>query len=272
MNPKLDIVATDNIKTNVTEGSGSRLVNFLVTLMAGGNLNAPKISFDMSTEDDASIKNELQSMSADQRQTTAMNLVLTGHYTGSGTKMGTPGFSTGMLYGYLASTINNWAAQNIRGVDLSFGVDQYDRTQDGSNSTQMSYSYQVSKSLFNNRFKIQVGGNYSTDASADENLSQNLISDISAEYILKQTETVNMSVKLFRHTGFESILEGEITETGAGFVMKRKLNNLLHLFRIRHGRKKENPDTTAVGDTILREDKDTAATGNVKIRKEDDDE
>lgn len=111
----------------------------------------------------------------------------------------------------------------------------------------MSYSYQVSKSLFNNRFKIQVGGNYSTDASADENLSQNLISDISAEYILKQTETVNMSVKLFRHTGFESILEGEITETGAGFVMKRKLNNLLHLFRIRHGRKKENPDTTAVG-------------------------
>ena len=90
MNPKLDIVATDNIKTNVTEGSGSRLVNFLVTLMAGGNLNAPKISFDMSTEDDASIKNELQSMSADQRQTTAMNLVLTGHYTGSGTKMGTP--------------------------------------------------------------------------------------------------------------------------------------------------------------------------------------
>ncbi|HBY16498.1 MAG TPA: hypothetical protein DEG90_05110, partial [Porphyromonadaceae bacterium] len=129
MNPKLDIVATDNIKTNVTEGSGSRLVNFLVTLMAGGNLNAPKISFDMSTEDDASIKNELQSMSADQRQTTAMNLVLTGHYTGSGTKMGTPGFSTGMLYGYLASTINNWAAQNIRGVDLSFGVDQYDRTQ-----------------------------------------------------------------------------------------------------------------------------------------------
>ncbi|HBY16424.1 MAG TPA: hypothetical protein DEG90_04730, partial [Porphyromonadaceae bacterium] len=97
-------------------------------------------------------------------------------------------------------------------------------------------------------------------------------SDISAEYILKQTETVNMSVKLFRHTGFESILEGEITETGAGFVMKRKLNNLLHLFRIRHGRKKENPDTTAVGDTILREDKDTAATGNVKIRKEDDDE
>ncbi len=53
--------------------------------------------------------------------------------------------------------------------------------------------------------------------------------------------------------------------------MKRKLNNLLHLFRIRKKKKKENPDTTAVSDTILREDKDTAATGNVKIRKEDDD-
>ena len=48
-----------------------------------------------------------------------------------------------------------------------------------------------------------------------------------------------MAVKLFRHTGFESILEGEITETGAGFVMKRKLNNLFHLFRFRRARKKD---------------------------------
>lgn len=272
MNPKLNITATDEMKANVAQGSNSRLVNFLVTLNATGSLSAPNVSFDLSTDDDLSLQNELQSMSADQRQTQAMNLLLTGQYTGQNIKTnGASTLSTNMLYGYLTSTLNKWAAQNIRGVDLSFGVDQYDKLQDGASSTQTSYSYQVSKSLFNNRFKIQVGGNYSTDASADENLSQNLISDISAEYVLKQTETVNMSVRLFRHTGFESILEGEITETGGGFVLKRKLNNLLHIFRFGSGRKKEKNDTTVVKETAFPTDtttKDNSAT----IRKEEGNE
>ena len=48
----------------------------------------------------------------------------------------------------------------------------------------MLFRSHVSKSLFNDRFKIVVGGNYSTDANADENFSQNLINDISFEYLL----------------------------------------------------------------------------------------
>lgn len=35
-----------------------------------------------------------------------------------------------------------------------------------------------------------------------------------------------MYVKLFRHTGFESILEGEITQTGVGFVYKKRISRL----------------------------------------------
>ena len=54
-----------------------------------------------------------------------------------------------------------------------------------------------------------------------------------------------MSVKLFRHTGYESILEGEITETGVGFVMKRKLMNLFHLFRPIRRRRAEREDKAA---------------------------
>lgn len=239
MNPTLNITATDDMKANVTTSGNSRLVNFLITLRAAGTLERPTIKFDLSTNDDLTIQNELSSMSADQRQTQAMNLLLYGQYTGQNTRMAGGNMAENMLYGLLESQLNSWAAKNIRGVDLSFGIDQYDKTNNGATSTQTSYSYQVSKTLFNNRFKIQVGGNYSTDSSPDENLAQNLVSDISFEYILKQTQTTSMAVKLFRHTGFESILEGEITETGAGFVMKRKLNNLFHLFRFRRARKKD---------------------------------
>ena len=152
-----------------------------------------------------------------------MNMLLYNMYTGPGTK-GNANLSANPLFSFLTSQINNWAANNIKGVDLQFGIDKYDRTVDGASSTTMSYSYQVSKSLFNDRFRVVVGGNYTTDANADENFSQNLINDISFEYYLNKQQT--MLVKLFRHTGYESILEGEVTQTGVGFVYKRRLQRL----------------------------------------------
>ncbi len=241
MNPLLHISAFDDMKVNVVQSGGnSRLVDFKVSLAVSNTLSSPGVTFDLSADDDVTIQNELQSMSADQRATQAMNLLLTGQYSGQGVKTASnSNFATSLLYNFLTSQVNTWAANHIRGVDLSFGVDQYDKTVDGQSSTTTSYSYQVSKSLFNNKFKIVVGGNYSTDASADENFAQNLLSDISFEYMIKQTNTLSMYLKLFRHNGFESIVEGEVTETGVGFVMRRRLSNLRQLFRF-HRKKKAN--------------------------------
>jgi hypothetical protein len=230
MNPTLNIHAIDEVKTNVTqEGQNSRLVNFDVALNVTGTLNTMNVAFDLSTDDDITVANELQTMSAEQRSNQAMNLLLYNVYSGQGTSTATGNIGSNALFSFLESQVNTWAAQNIKGVDLSFGIDQYSTTTDGSKSTATSYSYKVSKSLFNDRFKIVVGGNYSTDADTDENLSQNLINDISFEYYLNDAGT--MYFKLFRHTGYESILEGEITQTGAGFVYKRKIGTLLDLFR-----------------------------------------
>lgn len=223
LNPTLDISASDEVKTNIQMNGNARLVNFLVSLNIGNTLSAPSVNFDLATNDDMSISNELQSMTADQRQQQAMNLLLTGTYSGPSAKTVNSNMVTGNLYSFLTSQLNAFAAQAIKGVDINFGVNQYEAGQNGSTSTNTSYSYQVSKSLINNRFKILVGGNYSTDASADENFQQNLISDIAFEYILRQTNTMTLNARLFRHTGFESILEGEITETGIGLSLRRRL-------------------------------------------------
>ncbi len=249
MNPVLSVHAVDVMKANVTQsGQNSRLVNFDVALDVTGTLNDMKVAFDLSTDDDVTVANELQSMSADQRANQAMNMLLYNVYTGPGTK-GNASLGGNPLYSFLASQLNTWAANNIRGVDLSFGVDQYDRTVGGSTSQTTSYSYQVSKSLFNDRFKIVVGGNYSTDADADENFAQNLIRDISFEYFLNKAQT--MYVRIFRHTGYESILEGEITQTGVGFVYKKKLSNLKHIFGRRRHKRPDSGDTPTVSPTDI---------------------
>ena len=230
MNPVLNISAVDVVRANVTQdGQNSRLVNFDVTLTVTNTFDNMNVAFDLSTNDDITVQNELTSMSAEQRANQAMNLLLYNVYSGSGTKATT--LKGNPLFSFLTSQLNSWAANNIKGVDISFGIDQYDRTYEGSTSTATSYSYRVSKSLFNDRFKIVVGGNYSTDANDEENFSQNLINDISFEYMLNASGS--MYVKIFRHTGFESILEGEITQTGVGFVLKKKLNTLWELFGIK---------------------------------------
>lgn len=235
LNPTLHILAKDELKANVTqEGQDSRLVKFDVMLNVGGTLNDMDLVFDLKCDDDITVENELASMSPTQRANQAMNMLLYGQYTGSNTKASS-NLSGNPLFSFLESKINSWAASNIHGVDLSFGIDQYDKTADGTRSTTTSYSYKVSKTLFDDRFKIVIGGNYSTGDDADENLEQNLINDISLEYMLNRSGS--MYIKVFRHTDFLNILEGEVTETGVGFVLKRKLNSLRDIFRFSSSKK-----------------------------------
>ena len=107
-----------------------------------------------------------------------------------------------------------------------------------------------------------IGGKISSDADPDENLKENLIDDVSLEYRL--TKRDNMFLKLFRHTGYESILEGEVTQTGLGFVIRKKLLKLSDLFRIMRNRvqaadsvETENPamnDAASAGDVVRKTD------------------
>ncbi len=228
MNPILNIKAVDNVKANVTQsGQSSRLIYFDVELAVTGTLDEMNVKFDLSTDDDITVQNELSSMSPEQRASAAMNLLITNMYTGPGTTA-TSSLGGNALYSFLESQLNSWAANNIKGVDLSFGVNQYDSTVDGSTTQTTSYSYRVSKSPFDDRFKIVVGGNYTTDANNDENFSQNLINDIAFEYVLNKSGS--MTLKIFRHTGYESILEGEVTQTGVGLTYKKRLSTLGQLF------------------------------------------
>lgn len=232
LNPSLDFSAVEKYKATVSgDGTTSHLVDFLITCNVGGTLSQMDVNFDLATNDDLTVQNELQSMTQQQRSAQAMNLMLYGSYTGANTST----MSNNALYSFLNSQLNSWAASAIKGVDLSFGINQYDKNTGKGTSTVTSYSYNLSKSLFNDRFKIVVGGNYSSDASAEDNFSDNLISDISIEYLLNSSGS--MYARLFRHTGFESILEGEIVQTGVGFVIKRKLASLKNIFKFRLSRK-----------------------------------
>ena len=167
-----------------------------------------------------------------QRSQAAINLLLFNTYSGTNS----PGLisdqtGTSALFSFLQSKLNAWAAQTLPGIDLSFGINHYRGTQNG---TETSYSYRLAKSLFNDRFKIVVGGEYSTVAAEDEHVADKLFNDVSLEYYLNDNAT--RYLKLFRHSSYENVLEGQVTETGIAYVLKRKLTNLRNLFTFKHSR------------------------------------
>ena len=77
------------------------------------------------------------------------------------------------------------------------------------------------------RFQIVIGGKVSTGENAT-NDAESFIDNISLEYRLDRTGT--RYVRLFYDKNYESVLEGEITETGVGLVLRKKLDKLSELF------------------------------------------
>jgi len=234
LNPQLNLKGTERVKTSVSsEDEGTRLAEFTIDANVGGSLNSIDLDFDLKCESDMTVHNELQSMSENQRSQAAINLLLYNTYSGTNSAGNINNLTaSSALFSFLQSQLNTWAAQTLPGIDLSFGINQFEGTRSGG--TETSYSYRLAKSLFNDRFKIVVGGEYSTEVKDEESIANNLFNDISLEYFLN--DTGNRYLKLFRHAGYENVLEGQVTETGVAYVLKRKLTNLKNLFTFKHSR------------------------------------
>ena len=214
------------------EDKNSRQVNFNSSIIIKNSLENLSVSFDLSAPEDLTLQNQLSSLTAEQRASQAMSLLIYNTYTGPGTSTTKADLLGNPLNSFLQKELNEWA-NNLKGIDLSFDINSY--TDASGINTRTDYSYRAAKSLFNNRVKVVIGGSLSPDDNADVNFKENFIDDISLEYYLNQRD--NMYIKVFRHTGYESILEGEITQTGVGFVVKKRLLNLSELFRSSKKRK-----------------------------------
>ena len=70
----------------------------------------------------------------------------------------------------------------------------------------------------------------STGANAT-NSAESFIDNISLEYRLDNSGT--RYIRVFHNKNYESVLDGEITETGVGLVLRRKLDRLGELFIFR---------------------------------------
>ena len=228
MNPTLNLKATERMRASVADGDdgGSRVVNFDVSIAIKNRLDAPELIFDITAPDDAAVENELQAMGAEERSKQAIAMLATGVYMNSGVKGG--GLSMGSaLNSVIQSQINSLAGSAFQSINASFTMGMEDRTAAETGDKQTDYSFRYSQRLFNDRVQIVIGGKVTTGANAT-NDAESFIDNISLEYRLDTSGT--RYVRVFYDKNYESVLDGEITETGVGLVLRRKMDRLGELF------------------------------------------
>ena len=234
MNPTLNIAAKERTKAVVTEDDKQRSVAFDVGVKITKPLNDMGLEFTIEAPEDLNIQNQLASMSAEQRGKAAVTMMATGMYMTDETIMSGSGFkANNALNAFLQSEIQNIAGSALKTIDINLGVES-GTSQTGTSTT--DYSFQFAKRFWGNRISVIIGGKVSTGADAT-NSAESFINNVSVEYRLDQGAT--RYVKAFYDRDTQDPLEGQLTKTGAGLVLRRKTDKLGELFIFRNKSKKK---------------------------------
>lgn len=234
MNPTLNIAAKERTKAVVTEDDKQRSVAFDVGVKITKPLNDMGLEFTIEAPEDLNIQNQLASMSSEQRGKAAVTMMATGMYMTDETMMSGSGFkANNALNAFLQSEIQNIAGSALKTIDINLGVES-GTSQTGTSTT--DYSFQFAKRFWGNRISVIIGGKVSTGADAT-NSAESFINNVSVEYRLDQGAT--RYVKAFYDRDTQDPLEGQLTKTGAGLVLRRKTDKLGELFIFRNKSKKK---------------------------------
>ena len=226
MNPNLNLKATERVRAAVGQsGQSSRNVNFDVGVNITNRLENLGFIFTLEAPDDGEVQNQLAGMSVEEKNKLAVTMLVTGMYMAEGNSTGN--FNTNnALNSFLQGQINNLTSS----FDLNVGMESTNQ-EDGTNRT--DYNFQFAKRFWNNRFRVVIGGSISTGNNVKQD--ETFIDNVSLEYRLDDSGT--RYVKLFHNKNYESVLEGEIIETGAGIVLRKKVSRLGELFIFRKKRR-----------------------------------
>ena len=220
MNPEMNIKATERVRASVgSSGQASRMVSFDVGINLTDRLENLGLAFTLEAPEDASVQEQLNSMSVEERGKLAVTMLVTGMYLAEGNSTG--GFNVNnALNSFLQNQISNVVGQSM---DISLGMESVNDLERGRGT---DYNFQFAKRFWNNRFRIVIGGTVSTGNAAQKD--ESFIDNIAIEYRLDDSGT--RYVKLFHDKNYESVLEGEVIETGIGVVLRKKVSNLGELF------------------------------------------
>lgn len=221
LDPSLEITAIERITTSVNiDDNGTQPVAFDVGVKISNTLSNMGLTFTISAPENAIVQDQLNNLDAETLNKYAVTMLITGTYIGN-----TKGMSvSNALSSFLDAKINDIAGSAMKSVSINVGINDAENTETGN--TYKNYSFSLKKRFWNDRLTIVIGGEVN---SGDHPVTNDtFINNVSLEW--KISDSDNRYLRLFYDKNYESLLEGEIIETGIGYVYKKKLQNLRELF------------------------------------------
>ncbi|NPA08001.1 MAG: translocation/assembly module TamB [Chlorobi bacterium] len=227
-------------------------IPFSTLLKMKGELLKPVITFDITTDKKNNAVSSTVTDIVDQKlsqlrtQESEMNkqvfaLLLLNRFVGENPFESGAGLSGEMLARQsvskiLSQQLNNLASDLIKGVDLNFDLESSEDYSTGSKNTRTDLNVGVSKKLLNDRLKVSVGSNFALEGEARQNENMtNIAGDVTVDYSLSRDG--RYMLRAYRKNEYQVALQGQIVETGVGFIITLDYDKFREIFQKSKNRK-----------------------------------
>lgn len=129
----------------------------------------------------------------------------------------------------LSQQLNNLASDLVQGVELDFDLQSREDYTTGSREDRTDLNVGLSKRLLNDRLKVTVGSSFGLEGPQQSNEeTTNIAGDVSVDYQL--TKDGRYMVRAYRKNQYQVALQGQVVETGVGFIITMDYNKFRELF------------------------------------------
>lgn len=249
---KTDAAPLDLLQQQLTGVSGSELnqykqrIPFNTLLVMKGELMKPIITFDITTaETNSSISatvldNTRAKLDQLRREESEMNkqvfaLLLLNRFIGENPFQSDTGLSASTLAKQsvsriLSEQLNNLASDLIGGVELNFDLESTEDYSSGQKNERTDLNVDLSKRLFDDRLKVTVGNNFGLEGDTRKNeQTTNIAGDVTLEYSLSKDG--RYMLRAYRKNDYQVALQGQIIETGVGFIITLDYDKFQEIFQ-----------------------------------------
>ena len=238
-------------------------MEFNTLLKMRGELLKPVISFDITTAEKNNAVSSTVKDVVDQKLTqlrtdeNEMNkqvfaLLLLNRFIGENPFENSAGLSTEAMARQsvskiLSQQLNNLASDLVKGVDLNLDLESSEDYSTGNKNTRTDLNVDISKKLLNDRLKVSVGSNFGLEGDARQNENTtNIAGDVTVDYSLSKDG--RYMLRAYRKNEYQVALQGQIVETGLGFIITLDYDKFREIFQSakKEKRRREKNNNQAV--------------------------
>jgi hypothetical protein len=132
----------------------------------------------------------------------------------------------------LSQQLNDLAGGLIAGVELNFNLESTDDYTTGQRANRTDLNVGLSKRLLNDRLRVNVGSNFELEGPQQPGAkTSNLAGNVSVDYQLSKNG--RYLLRAYQKNEYQVAIQGQVVETGVGFVLTMDYNKFKEIFQAR---------------------------------------